>query len=414
MPNSPAATATAVQSPDAQSPMPSSDVIELFKQYVVPNYNRYPVCLVRGEGSYVWDAEGNRYLDLFPGWGCNLLGHCPAPVVRAVQEQVATLIHVPNTWYIEAQGLWAKALSERSFGGQAFFCNSGTEANEAAIKLARLHTPKQRYKIITFEGGFHGRTLGATAATAQPKYHEGLGPLMAGFVYAPYGDLEAVAKLIDDETAAIMVEPVQGEGGINIPPDGFLQGLRELCDRQQLLLIFDEVQSGFGRTGHWFAYQHFGVAPDVMTLAKALCGGVAGGALLTRSDIAPSLRPGMHAATFGGNPIAARAGLAAIQMIEEEDLLENARQVSEIFRSRLETLRGQCDVIEDLRILGLMIGIELAMDGAAVVKACLDRKLLINCTHGTVLRLLPALNLTEQQAHDACDVLGEVLKQHLG
>ncbi len=414
MPNSPAATATAVQSPDAQSPMPSSDVIELFKQYVVPNYNRYPVCLVRGEGSYVWDAEGTRYLDLFPGWGCNLLGHCPAPVVRAVQEQVATLIHVPNTWYIEAQGLWAKALSERSFGGQAFFCNSGTEANEAAIKLARLHTPKQRYKIITFEGGFHGRTLGATAATAQPKYHEGLGPLMAGFVYAPYGDLAAVAKLVDDETAAIMVEPVQGEGGINIPPDGFLQGLRELCDRQQLLLIFDEVQSGFGRTGHWFAYQHFGVAPDVMTLAKALCGGVAGGALLTRSDIAPSLRPGMHAATFGGNPIAARAGLAAIQMIEEEDLLENARQVSEIFRSRLETLRGQCDVIEDLRILGLMIGIELAMDGAAVVKACLDRKLLINCTHGTVLRLLPALNLTEQQAHDACDVLGEVLKQHLG
>lgn len=415
MPNTQAAAPTAVQSPDTQNPMPSSDVIELFKQYVVPNYNRYPVCLARGEGSYVWDAEGNRYLDLFPGWGCNLLGHCPGPVVRAVQEQVATLIHVPNTWYIEAQGLWAKALSERSFGGQAFFCNSGTEANEAAIKLARLHTPKQRYKIITFEGGFHGRTLGATAATAQPKYHEGLGPLMAGFVYAPYGDLDAVTKLIDDETAAIMVEPVQGEGGINLPPEGFLQGLRELCDRHQLLLIFDEVQSGFGRTGHWFAHQHFGVTPDVMTLAKALCGGIAGGALVTRSEIAPSLRPGMHAATFGGNPIAARAGLAAIQMIEEEDLLENARQVSEVFRNRLETLRGQCEVIEDLRILGLMIGIELAMDGAPIVKACLERKLLINCTHGTVLRLLPALNLTEQQAHDACDVLGEVLKQqHLG
>ncbi|HEX7446814.1 MAG TPA: aspartate aminotransferase family protein [Pirellulales bacterium] len=413
MPN--AATVPAVFTPDAEHPMPSPEVIDLFKKYVVPNYNRYPVCLVRGEGSYVWDAEGNRYLDLFPGWGCNLLGHCPPPVVRAVQEQVATLIHVPNTWYIEAQGLWAKALSQRSFGGQAFFCNSGTEANEAAIKLARLHTPKQRYKIITFEGGFHGRTLGATAATAQPKYHEGLGPLMAGFVYAPYGDLDAVTKLIDDETAAIMVEPVQGEGGINLPPDGFLQGLRELCDRHQLLLIFDEVQSGFGRTGHWFAHQHFGVTPDVMTLAKALCGGIAGGALVTRSEIAPSLRPGMHAATFGGNPIAARAGLAAIQMIEEEDLLENARHVSQVFRSRLETLRGQCDLIEDLRILGLMIGIELAMDGAPIVKACLDRKLLINCTHGTVLRLLPALNLSEQQAHDACDALGEVLKQqHLG
>ena len=180
--------------PPPSTSIDARNVIELFKRYVIPNYNRYPVCLVRGEGSYVWDAEGNRYLDFFPGWGCNLLGHCPEPVVRAVQEQVATLIHVPNTWYTEAQGQWAKLLSERSFGGQAFFCNSGTEANEAAIKLARLHTPKERYKIITFDGGFHGRTLGATAATAQPKYHEGLGPLMAGFVYAPFGDLAAVEQ----------------------------------------------------------------------------------------------------------------------------------------------------------------------------------------------------------------------------
>ncbi len=288
----------------------SAETIELFQKYVVPNYGRFPVSLVRGEGSYVWDAEGNRYLDFFPGWGCNLLGHCPPAVVEAVQEQVATLIHVPNTWYTPWQGQWAQALSERSFGGQAFFCNSGTEANEAAIKLARLHTPKERYKIITFTGGFHGRTLGATAATAQPKYHEGLGPLMAGFVYAPFGDLDAVKKLIDRETAAILVEPVQGEGGINIPPADFLAGLRQLCDENNLLLMFDEVQTGCGRTGQWFAYQHFGVTPDVMTLAKALCGGVAGGALLTKPEIAPSLRPGMHAATFGGNPIAARAGLA--------------------------------------------------------------------------------------------------------
>ena len=227
----------------------SEQIMDLFRQYVIPNYGRYPVALVRGEGSFVWDAEGNRYLDFFPGWGCNLLGHCPATVVEAVQEQVAKLIHVPNTWYTEAQGLWAKALSERSFGGQAFFCNSGTEANEAAIKLARLHTPAKRYKIITFSGGFHGRTLGSTTATAQPKYHEGLGPLMAGFVYAPFGDLEAVEKLIDDETAAIMIEPIQGEGGVVLPPDGFLQGLRRLADENELLLIFDEVQTGCGRTG---------------------------------------------------------------------------------------------------------------------------------------------------------------------
>ncbi|MBM4091048.1 MAG: aminotransferase class III-fold pyridoxal phosphate-dependent enzyme, partial [Planctomycetes bacterium] len=219
----------------------STSTIALFQKYVIPNYRRYPVNLVRGEGSFVWDCEGNRYLDFFPGWGCNLLGHCPPAVVAAVQRQVATLIHVPNTWHTELQGRWAQLLSERSFGGQAFFCNSGTEANEAAIKLARLHTPKEKYKIITFEGGFHGRTLGATAATAQPKYHEGLGPLMAGFVHLPFGDLDAVAASIDDETCAIMTEPIQGEGGVRIAPDGFLAGLRRLADERGVLLIFDEV-----------------------------------------------------------------------------------------------------------------------------------------------------------------------------
>ncbi|HVU87206.1 MAG TPA: aspartate aminotransferase family protein [Pirellulales bacterium] len=388
----------------------SAEIIELFKRYVVPNYTRYPICLVRGEGSYVWDAEGTRYLDFFPGWGCNLLGHCPEPVVKAVQEQVATLIHVPNTWYTEAQGQWAKALSERSFGGQAFFCNSGAEANEAAIKLARLHTPRERYKIITFEGSFHGRTLGATAATAQPKYHEGLGPLMAGFNYVPFGDLDAVARKIDGETAAIMVEPVQGEGGINLPPAGFLQGLRKLCDEHGLLLIFDEVQAGFGRTGKWFAYQNFGVTPDIMTLAKALCGGIAGAALLTTPEIAPSLRPGMHAATFGGNPIAARAGIAAIEMIEQENLLEHGLAISKIFRERLEALRGACDIVRDVRVLGMMIGVELSIDGTAVVKACLEKNLLINCTHGTVIRLLPALNLSAEQAQQGCEILAEAIK----
>jgi predicted acetylornithine/succinylornithine family transaminase len=388
----------------------SADVIQTFKQFVVPNYTRYPVCLVRGEGSFVWDAEGNRYLDLFPGWGCNLLGHCPPAVVKAVQEQVATLIHVPNTWYTECQGQWARLLSERSFGGQAFFCNSGTEANEAAIKLARLHTPKERYKIITFQGGFHGRTLGATAATAQPKYHAGLGPLMAGFVYAPYGDLDAVAELIDPQTAAILVEPIQGEGGVNIPPEGFLPGLRKLADQHELLLMFDEVQTGCGRTGSWFAYQQMGATPDVMTLAKAVCGGVAGGALLTTAAIAPSLRPGMHAATFGGNPLAARAGIAAIETIEEEGLLENARRLGDIFRARLTALADECDLVREVRVRGVMIGVELSIEGAPAVQAAMDRRLLINCTHGTVLRLLPAMNLTEEQAHEGCEILADVIR----
>jgi acetylornithine/N-succinyldiaminopimelate aminotransferase len=389
----------------------SEEIIQLFKQYVIPNYGRFPVALVRGEGSYVWDAEGNRYLDLFPGWGCGLLGHCPGPVVEAVREQLGLLIHVPNTWHTELQGLWAKALSERSFGGQAFFCNSGTEANEAAIKLVRLHsTPKRRYKIITFDGSFHGRTLGSTTATAQPKYHEGLGPLMAGFVYAPFGDLDSVARLIDDETAAIMIEPIQGEGGVRIPPEGFLAGLRKLADERELLLVFDEVQTGCGRTGEWFGYQEAGVTPDIMTLSKALCGSLAGAAMLVKPELAPSLRPGMHAATFGGNPIAARAGLAFIQMIEDENLLEATKRLGELFRSRFEQLQQECDLIREVRVRGVMVGIELAIEGAPIVKACLDRKLLINCTHGTVIRLLPAMNLSEEQAHEGCDILADVLK----
>ncbi len=389
----------------------SAETIDLFTKYVIPNYGRYPISLVRGEGSYVWDAEGNRYLDLFPGWGCNLLGHCPRLVVEAVQRQVATLIHVPNSWHIELQGRWAQLLSERSFGGQSFFCNSGTEANEAAIKLARLHGPEGQYKIITFEGGFHGRTFGSTTATAQPKYHEGLGPLMAGFVYAPFGDADAVAARIDNETCAIMIEPIQGEGGVRIPPEGFLQSLRQLADEHDLLLIFDEVQTGCGRTGQWFGYQHFDVTPDVITLAKALCGGLAGGAMLTTPEIAPSLRPGMHAATFGGNPIAAAAGIATIETIEKEGLLQRARQVSDRLRERLEAISQECPVIRELRLVGLMVGIELNIDGAPLVQACMDQGLLINCTQTNVLRLLPAMNLTNDQIDQGCDILAKVLKQ---
>ncbi|QDU28185.1 Acetylornithine aminotransferase [Anatilimnocola aggregata] len=389
----------------------SAETVALFKQHVIANYNRYPVNLVRGEGSLVWDSEGNRYLDFFPGWGCNLLGHCPPKVVAAVQEQVATLIHVPNTWHMDVQGRWAQVINERSFGGQAFFCNSGTEANEAAIKIARLHSPKGKYKIITFTGGFHGRTMGSVTATAQPKYHDGIEPMLPGFVYAPFGDLEATRELVDDETCAIMIEPIQGEGGVRIPPAGFLQGLRDLCNERGLLLMFDEVQTGCGRTGDWFAYQKFGVTPDVMTLAKAVCGGIAGGALIAKREIAPALRPGMHAATFGGNPIAARAGIATFETIEEENLLDNAKQLGELFRRRLTKLQQQCDLIKEVRVAGVMIGVELSVDGNPAVQACLERKLLINCTQGKTIRLLPAMNLPEEQAEEGCDILADVLQK---
>ena len=389
----------------------SQETVAMFQRFVVPNYIRYPVNLVRGQGCHVWDSEGKRYLDFFPGWGCNLLGHCPPRVVEAVQRQAAALMHVPNTWHTDVQGWWAQMLSERSFGGQAFFCNSGTEANEAAIKLARLHSPKEKYKIITFEGGFHGRTLGSTSATAQPKCHEGLGPLMAGFVYAPFNELDAVAQLIDEETCALMIEPIQGEGGVRVADAEFLSGLRALADEHGLLLIFDEVQTGCGRTGNWFAYQHYGVTPDIMTLAKSLCGGIAGGAMLTTADIAPSLRPGMHAATFGGNPIAASAGIATLETIGQDNLLPRACELSDQFRRRFEVLRESCPMIRDVRIVGLMIGIELSIAGGPIVAACLESNLLINCTQGNVIRLLPAMTMTSEQVDEGCDILAAALQE---
>ena len=312
----------------------SAETIAQFDRYVIANYRRYPVCLVRGEGSWVWDAEGRRYLDFFPGWGCNLVGHCPPRVVEAVREQVGTLIHVPNTWYMEAQGQFAQMLSERSFGGKCFFCNSGAEANEAAIKLARAHGHAPgRSTIVTVEDGFHGRTYAALTATAQPKYHAGFEPMVPGFAYAPHNDLDAMDRLVDDKTAAVILEPIQGEGGINLPAPGYLEGLRRLCDERGALLILDEVQTGLGRTGEWFAYQHFGIEPDILTCAKALAGGVAAGVMIAKPEVAATLKPGMHASTFGGNPIACRAGIATIETIEADGLLDRGRAIGERFRA---------------------------------------------------------------------------------
>ena len=388
----------------------SADTIELFNQYVIPNYTRYPVSLVRGEGSYVWDAEGNRYLDLFPGWGCNILGYGASRLVRAIQEQAARLIHVPNTWYTEGQGEFAEFLCTRSFG-KAFFCNSGAEANEGAFKLARLATPEKKYKIISFEKSFHGRTMAAVTATAQPKYHQGIQPLVPGFRYAPTGDLEAVRDLMDDETCAVVIEPVQGEGGINIPTAEFLQGLRSLCDEAGALLIFDEVQTGMGRLGTWFGYQNWGVQPDIMTLAKGLAGGVACGAFIATHEVAPSLRPGMHASTFGGNPLAMAAGLATGRTIEEEGLLAHSREMSDRFRATLEPLAEELAIIRELRVCGLMIGLELTIPAKEIVAKCFERGLLINGTQDVVVRLLPALNVTPEQVDEGCEILAAVLRE---
>ncbi|WP_010584362.1 aspartate aminotransferase family protein [Schlesneria paludicola] len=397
----------------------SQQTIDQFGQYVIPNYKRYPVSLVHGEGNYVWDAEGKRYLDLFPGWGCNILGHCPPRVVKAIQQQVEHLIHIPNTWFTEAQGDFAEALVRHSFG-KVFFANSGTEANEGAIKLARLHYATKdgatkaggtsKYRVISFTNGFHGRTFGSVTATAQPKYHEGLGPLLPGFRYAPYNDFQAVESLVDDETCAILLEPVQGEGGVNIATDHFLRSLRELCDQRDMLLIFDEVQTGMGRTGEWFGYQQSQVQPDIMTLAKGVAAGVACGAFICQDHIAPSLRPGMHASTFGGNPLAMAAGIATMKTIEEDGLLENCRSMSDRFRQHFEALKTKLPIIKEVRTRGMMIGVELNIPATPAVAKCMERGVLINATHDTVVRLLPALNITPAQVDEGCQVIAETLE----
>ena len=328
----------------------SDETRQMFARYVVPNYGRFPIALVRGEGSHVWDAEGNRYLDLYCGAGCNLLGHCPPAVVEAVRDQLGRLVQVPQTWHTEPQSLWAQALSQRSFGGQAFFCNSGSEAVEAAIKLVRL--PCQEAALTRSSPSRAAFTDIRSPPPPPPPSRSitrGLGPLMTGFTYAPLGDLEAVGRAINDDTAALLIEPIQGDAGVRVPPEGFLAGLRQMANEHGLLLIFDEVQTGCGRTGDWFAYQGCGVTPDVMTLSGGLCGGLAGGAMLAAAEIAQSLRPAALGSSFGGNPIAARAGLAVIETIERERLLEHAKQLGELFRRRLEAIQRECQLVQQIR-----------------------------------------------------------------
>lgn len=396
---------------DSAAAMSSEDRIAQFDKYIIPNYTRYPISLVRGEGQYCWDAEGKRYLDLFPGWGCNILGHCPPRVTSAIQEQAGKLVHMPNTWFMEPQGDFAEMLCTRSFG-KAFFCNSGAEANEGALKLARLHGMKEgRYKVITFEKGFHGRTLATTAATAQPKFHEGVGPLVAGFKYAPTGDLQAVADLIDHETAAIMIEPIQGEGGVQIPNDGYLAGLRRIADENNCLLIFDEVQTCMARTGTWFGYQQWDVQPDILTMAKGIASGVACGAVITTNELAPDLRPGMHASTFGGNPLAMAAGIATVQTIEEENLLDNVAAMSERFRSHFASLAEELSIISEIRTRGMMIGVELTIPSTPAVGKCMEKGLLINATQGTVVRLLPAVNISAEEVDEGFGIIADVLRE---
>jgi len=392
--------------------MDSEQVFSLYDKYVIDNYyGRQKRVIVRGSGSYIYDAQGNEILDMFPGWAVSGLGHCHPKVVEAIQQQADKLLHMDNTFYMDKQAVLAKMLSERAFGGKCFFCNSGAEAVEAALKLARIHTASEKYKFITALDGFHGRTFVAMTATAQPKKHEGFLPLLPGFEYVPFNDVEALKATFSDEVAAVLVEPIQGEGGVNIASQEYLKTIRQLCDQNGAVMILDEVQTGMGRTGKWFGYQHFDIVPDIITMAKTLGNGVPIGGIMATPEVAASFKPGTHASTYGGNPLVCAAAIAVIETIEEEGLLEKAVSLGEYTRDKLKQLKQSHPVIDHVRGKGLMIGIQLTAAGADIVEKCLQKGMRINCTHETVLRFMPAMTTTQSQIDQAVEILDSVLAE---
>ncbi|MDT8418858.1 MAG: acetylornithine transaminase [Desulfuromonadales bacterium] len=384
--------------------------------HVAGTYGRYPLVAESGEGCWLTDVDGRRYLDFLAGVAVNNLGHCHPKVVAALQDQAGRLLHCSNFYHIPQQIELAELLCKHSFGDRVFFCNSGAEANEAALKLARKHSVEkfgaERTRVITALASFHGRTIAGISATGQDKVRLGFGPVVPGFTYVPFGEIEAMRAAISPETCAIMLEPVQGEGGVNVPPAGYLQAVRELCDERQLLLIFDEVQVGCGRTGTLFAYQGEGVEPDVMTLAKALAGGPPIGAMIAREHHAAALGPGSHGSTFGGNPLMASAALATLQTILDDGVLDNCIAMGHYLRQRLEELQKKYQFIVDVRGRGLILGLELAIDGGEMVKAALEHGLLINCTMGRVLRFVPPLIVGKKEIDQMTDILDNLFSEY--
>lgn len=416
--------------------MKTNELIEQSSKYLCNTYSRYPIVFSKGKGCKLWDVDGKEYLDFVAGLAVCNLGHCHPNVVNAIKEQAERLIHVSNYYHNEPMIELARLLCERSFAEKVFFCNSGAEANEAAIKLARKYAKENlgpdKFEIITMLKSFHGRTMATITATAQERFHKGFEPLLEGFKYVPYNDLEAIEKAISEKTCAVMIEPIQGEGGVNIPSKEYIQGLRKLCDEKKLLLIFDEVQTGIGRTGTLFAYEHFGIEPDIMTLAKGLANGVPIGAMLTKENFASAFVPGVHASTFGGNPLAAAAGIAVLQTIkkdglskhgikevcpscisvvrniQKEDILKNCTIVGGYLINRLKELKKGFDFIKDIRGMGLLIGMELDFDAGDIVKKCMEKGILINYTNGNILRFIPPLTVTEDEVDILINTLSDI------
>lgn len=386
-------------------------VLSYYKEYVMPTYFQTPLILERGKGIKVYDIEGKEYLDFFPGWAVSGIGHCHKKVVESIKKQSKKILHVSNNYLSVPQALLAKKIIENSFPGKVFFANSGAEANEGAIKLARKYgNPRGKFEIITMFNSFHGRTITTITATGQDKVKVGFEPLPLGFKYVPFNDFTALENAVTEKTTAIMLEPIQGEGGVNIAKPDYLEKVRKLCDERGILLIFDEIQTGMGRTGKMFGFQNYTIKPDVMTLAKTLGGGLPIGALVAKKEIADTLTPGSHASTFGGSPIVCAAALGVFEAIEKEKLLKNCEKMSKYLVAKLENLKKRYPIIKEIRGVGLMVGVELNIEGDVIYKECLEKGLLINCTQKKILRIMPPITVKKGNINKAIAILNEVLK----
>ncbi|MDI6864772.1 aspartate aminotransferase family protein [Thermodesulfovibrio yellowstonii] len=400
--------------------MEEKEIIKLSEKLFIPTYSRYPLVLRKGRGVKVWDINGKEYLDFLAGIAVNVLGHCPRKVVMAVQKQVQRLIHVSNLYYTEPQLALAKILTKNSFADRVFFCNSGTEANEGALKLARIYMKskygKERYEFISAYNSFHGRTFGSLSITGQEKYHQGFEPLLEGIKFVPFNDPDAIANAITEKTCAVILEPIQAEGGINVPDKNYLPKVREICDKNGILLILDEVQTGIGRTGKLFAYEHFGIEPDIMTLAKGLGAGIPIGAILTKEEIASAFTPKTHASTFGGNPVACASAVATLETVLENGyLLDYCQRMSRYFIKKLNSIKDKySEKIKEIRGIGLLIGVELTFNATEIVKKCMERGLLIGTAgDGSVIRFTPPLIIEKENIDEAISILDKALKEVL-
>jgi predicted acetylornithine/succinylornithine family transaminase len=396
--------------------MKTENIKQLYDQYVLPTYAKVPVCLVKGKGSLVWDLEGREYIDFFPGWGVSGLGHCHPAVGNAIKDQVRRMVHISNNFYNVKQARLAEEINRYAFPSRVFFCNSGAEASEAAVKFARRYGKDTgRYEIISMRQSFHGRTLAGIAVTGQEKVQKGFEPLPPGFCYALLNDLDSVRKMLNEKTVAVFLEPIQGEGGINAATPEFMKGLRQLCDDKDLLLILDEVQTGMGRTGKMFGYQHFGIEPDLMTLAKSLGNGVPIGALVVNNKIKKEvLTAGTHGSTYGGNPLVAAAGLAVFKAIRKERLIKRAQDIGAYLGEKLEGLKNRYpELVKEVRGMALMRALALNVPGASIVERARAKGLLLNCTQDSVLRIMPALTIPKKVLDKGLAILDQSLEEEL-